>query len=331
MPNAYVLNQIPTTYAQAHWLWIQMLVGAGWTFKASGDGLSAYSSTGSVFSNGAAAGANGLGQTRAWCRLTDPASVREICFQHDNSGGMRLKYSANAKFTTGGSATVTPSATDERYLRGAASDAVPSYGASFLDTGVLTGLTKFQGAAHSSAPYGFWFAGATTPAGQVKTAILMDPVSSAVEDTDPYVWFLGTTTGFYGPGLVDVGRLGNTSGGTGVGCFAFADVARSAFPYTPPAIYAFENASSGLAVNTAGIAVAGTGLAANPFNGKVDALPILFGRPGTVANPGLKGWSTFMRWTGVLRGNFQDTGDSLAWICVGHVWLPWDGTTVPTN
>lgn len=330
MPNAYVLNQVPTTYGQAYWLLINMLLSAGWTAKASGDGLSAYSSSGSVFSNGGAAGANGFGQTRAWIRLQDPSGVREFVLQHDNAGGARIKYSANAKFTGGaGSATVTPSATDERYIRGATSDATPSYGATFLDTGVPSGLTKFQGAAMSASPYGFWFAGATTPAGGMKTGLMLDAVDSAAEDTDPYVWHVGST-GAYATDVLANSSNNNANGGTAAGCWAYMDLARTAFVQVMAAWYFLANPTVGL-VYALNHGVNGIGLAANPFNGKVDGLPLAYMRSAGLSTGGLKGWSTLARWTGVARTTFQDTADTLQWICVGALWLKWDGTTTPTN
>lgn len=329
MANAYILNSVPTSYSAAHYNMISMLVAAGWTYKSSGDGLSAYSSTTTVFSNGSNAGANGFGQTKAWARLQDPAGVREVIWQHDNAGGLRLKYSPSAKFTGGSpSATVTPSATDEKYLRGASSDAVPSFGATWLDTGVPSGLTKFQGYASGSAPYGFWVCGATTPAGATKTGIMLDPVDGAVEDLDPVAWHIGTSTAFRSTGLANISG-DNASGGTNAGNWGFMDVAKTAFVQLQGACFVLAEASSNQLITNYSVGAAGT--ANNPFNTKGEAFPVPYMRLATLANAGVKGWSRYLRWTLVLRTQFQDTLDSKQWICVGAVWLPWDGTTTPTN
>jgi hypothetical protein len=336
MPNAYVLNQTPTTYSGAHWLLIQMLVGAGWQIKSSGDGLAGYNATGSVFSSGSASGANGFGQAKAWARLTDPGGVREILYQHDNAGGLRLKYSPSAKFTAGSpSATVTPSATDEVYLRGASSDATPSYGATWFDTGVLSGFTKFQGAAQSSSPYGFWFAGASTPAGTIKTGVCMDPVSSVAEDLDPVVWHLASTGAFATSTIAQSAGNNGTypaNGGTAQGNWGFADVAKALFRAWQGACYYLGDPTvASVSMATSQFPIFASGLVVNPFNSKNEGLPIAYMRHSSQSNAGLKGWSTQMRWTTVARTTFQDTADSKNWIVVGAVFLPWDGVTAPTN
>jgi hypothetical protein len=86
----------------------------------SGDGIGAYgwnpgTLPADVLSSGAAV-ANGWGNSLAWCRIQDPAGVREIVFQRGSSGDkyIRAWYSASAKFTGGVPNTSTrPTATDE--------------------------------------------------------------------------------------------------------------------------------------------------------------------------------------------------------------------------
>jgi hypothetical protein len=327
MPNAYILNQIPTAYSTPSWLLTQMLLAAGWTYKSGGDGLAVLSAT--PFSNGNVSGVNGWANTKAWARMSDPANVREIIIQHDNSGGLRLKYSPLAKFVSGSaSATVTPSATDERYIRGASSDAVPSYGSGWVDGGVPSGLTKFQGMASGSAPYGFWICGATTPAGAIKTGLMLDPVDGAAEDTDLAVWHVGTTTAFSPTGLGNISN-NNASGASNAGNWGFMDVAKTVFPQLQAACLCLSESNSNQLIT--GYSVAAAGLANNPFNSKGEAFAVPYMRLGSLSNGGNKGMSKYLRWTGVARTNFIDTLDTKAWIAVGSVWLPWDGTTTPTN
>jgi len=322
MPNAYITNYVPTTYGQIMSAFVEMLVSAGWTYKASGDGLSGYNATGKVFV-GVGSGANGWGNNKAWARLADPAGVREIVIQHDNNAGTRIKYSRLAKFTGGTpSSNTVPSATDEKLLYGSGTDAAPTFGGNFWNTGLPTGVFRFQGAALATAPYGFWLASVnTTNTAIMGTGFMMDPVTSAPEDPDPVVWHVGLNNAFT---IAGTGCLSNTSypanGGTAQAVWGFNDAAASFFDCVVVGDYNFggSNASAGA-------------LGPNPFNSKHDAMPIAWGRPSAQPRPGLKGWSTLMRWASPSRTLFLDTLDNKKWICVRQVWLPWDGLTVPLS
>lgn len=334
MANAYILNQVPTGYGQAVSLLVEMLVNAGWTYRASGDGLAGYNATGKVFA-GTGAGALGWNNNRAWARLRDPGGTRELVIQHNAAGGIRFKYSALAKFTAGApSATVTPSATDERVLWGSGSDATPTLSA-FLGTGTATGTVKYQGAAFGSAPYGFWMCSAITPAGAIQCGLMMDPVESVPEDLDPYVWHIATASAF-GINLGSQGALANTSfvapGGVNSGVFAHMDGPATQFLAVMAAGYSLGWVQGGSVNNSWTWGFSALGLGANLFNAKHDTLPIVYARSNVTGLPtlGIKGWSTLMRWTTVQRVNFVDTLNSRAWVCVNMVWLPWDGVTAPS-
>lgn len=334
MANGTILNFLPSTngYGAVMKAIKDMLVTAGWVVKSSGNGSGEYSSTG-LFATDTNAN---FAIAKCWFRVQSPDGVREFIFQHDNAGGARIKYSPAAKFTSGSpSATVTPSATDERYVRGAATDATPSYGATFFASGTLSGTIKYQGFASGSAPYGFWFAGASTPAGAIATGFALDPVSGAPEDPDPYVIYCGTTAAFQTSDLT-LGDWNNNptrsytqaNGGTSVGVYGFYDAALTNYLIWAACTYTIASSytSGGYSV------IGATGLTQNPYNSKQEALPILYARDTyAAASRGIKGWSTLMRWTTIARTNFTDTLDSKSWICVRSVWLPWDGVTVPTN
>ena len=337
MPDAFILNQQPTTYGASVSMIVEMLVAAGWTYKASGDGLSAYSATGKVFT-GTGSGAGGWNNNRAWARLAAPDGIREICVQHNANQGVRLKTSTSAKFVGGSPGAVTvPGATDERVLWGAGTDGTPTL-TTWFSTGTLTGSVKWQGYASSAAPYGFWVAGATTPAGAMTNGLMLDPVQSVPEDPDPVVWHIGTSTGFNRGGLGSTSIHSSTSypasGGSQAGSWGHMDTAVSVFGYVMPSIYSAGEMSMGLQTGSLTYATGPSNHVVNPFNGKHEMLPVMWFRPANVAslgNPGIKGWSKFMRWTTVPRTNFVDTLDNKRWICVGLVWLPWDGITAPSN
>ena len=305
MADTFVLNQIPNTYGTAWFLLFNMLTGAGWVIKSSGDGVSNYSSSGSTFSGGGATGAHGFSNANAWLRLQDPGGGREITIQVDSTVySARIKYSPSAKFTGGSpSYQQTPSATDEQILCGAGTDASPTMSGFFASTNIPSSGTKFQGGARSAAPYGFWFSAAGTPGGSSEVKFYMDPVQGVSADPDPVVWGLGTSW---------------TSGSMTSDGFGFMDVAKTQWEQIQTATY------------NAGGFFADTGGALNPFTGFNDGLPILCYRTST-PNPGMKGWSTLFRWTSIARTNYLDTAANLTWITVGSVFTFWDGVTTPTN
>jgi hypothetical protein len=126
-----------------------------------------------------------------------------------------------------------------------------------------------------------------------------------------------------------------TNGGTTEGSFAIMDATRNNFLYVQPAGYALS-ATNGTPAS--GFVINQTGLTVNPFNGtKFDPLPFPYVRMQQVASsaapttvcPGIKGWSTLARWTGVQKATLIDTLDSQKWVCIGAMWLPWDDTTNP--
>lgn len=334
MPNAYILSQIPANAGPAVSLLVEMLVAAGWSYRQSGDGLAGYSATGKVFT-GTGTGAGGWHNARAWARLSAPDNRREVCIQHNAAQGLRLKYSATAKFTGGApSATTTPSATDERVLWGAGTDASPTLSAWFASN-ITSAGQKCHGMASSAAPYGFWFVAAAHPAGAIGCGVMLDPIESVPEDPDPIVWHIGTTLAFTVNGGLGQ-AASNTyppSGSTQQGCWGHMDVAMSQFLYVTPGAF-IGGCVNAAQCNGFQQCVSSAGLTLNPFNGKHEALPALYMRNalvGGLTNTGIKGWSRFMRWTTIARVHAQDTIDNLKWICIGSVWMPWDGLTPPTN
>lgn len=338
MADAIIANVIPTTYGQALSLFVEMLVSAGWSYKASGDGLSGYSSTGKIFT-GTGTGALGWSNARAWARVQDPGARREIVVQHNNAGPIRVKYSPLAKFTGGSpSATVTPSATDEKYLPGGATDATPTYASLFFPSNLLTSNIKCQGFASGTAPYSFWYTGFVTPAGATQFGLMMDGVNSVPEDPDPVIWHWGTTDAYtngalgqpFGTGML-VGHF-VANGGSNHGSWGFMDLALTSFAYLMPGATAYGTPTVGSI--TAGVmhGVNSGGSAVNVFNAKHDADPVRWGRPPLAATlVGAKGYSKSARWTTIARTTGLDTLNNKLWVCHGALWLPWDGATTPTN
>jgi hypothetical protein len=335
MSDAFIVNRRLNTYGAQVSALVEMLVAAGWTYRASGDGLSGYSATGKVFTN-TNAGALGWGNNRAWARVRDPGDRREITIQRDASNGVRIKVSTNLRFVTGSpSATVTPSAADERVLFGTGTDASP-VPTPWIDTNALIeGLWIWQGAAFGSAPYGFWFGGQGLHGGTKTGFLMMDPVLSVPSDPDPVVWEVGTNFACTAS-TSSLGRDGsnvatwNTAPGSAQGCWAHLDPQAASFVYVQPATYGFGQSGNVITYAPVGPATSFAGW--NPFDRDLDALPVLYVRERMAASIypwGMKGWSTMTMWTSVLKQSFFDTLDAKNWICFGQKWLRWNGLSNP--
>ena len=150
------VNLAPATGSIAMWNIISGLLQAGWTKKTDSDGTT-YSSSG-VQVTGGGAGANGLGNTNAHVRLSDPANLHELSIQRGTTSLLwRIKWSHSAKFTVGTpTATLVASATDEQVPNGTGTDAAPVGGTIFT----ADNLYHLHFGCDNAAPYDFW--GATT-------------------------------------------------------------------------------------------------------------------------------------------------------------------------
>lgn len=336
MATQYLFTTITsgaTQYGQAMSAFIGMLTGAGWVVRGSGDGAGGTFSTSTSVFTGTGSGAGGWSNANAWIRIQDPSASREFLIQHDNGGGAKIRYSPFSLFTNTAngavSATVPPTAQDEKYLRGSAA----TFGAAWF---AVAATVTYYGAAFDTSPYGFWFAGSTGSA--TKTGLTFDPVTSQSGDPDPYVIQVGSTNS-YAVNTSNLGRDGNSSttwsvtsttfGGTTEGCFSVMGPERS-FYYVQPAGYA-----CGTGAVTANYIINGSGLAANPFNTKSDPFPVLYVRMqqgNATVSPGIKGWSTLARWTTTTKTSAVDTLNSQNFMCVGALWLPWNATAgTPTG
>lgn len=109
-----------------------------WRVVRSGTGNAGiYAQMGDVISS-----ASVLLNARAWWvaeghGVLDGGAIyrRQLCFQVDGTGGLRIKVSARAGFTgTNATASITPSAADERILHGGGSDASPTFAPLFPTT-----------------------------------------------------------------------------------------------------------------------------------------------------------------------------------------------------
>lgn len=292
--------------------WYQLktlLVSAGWVVKASGDGISAFSSSGDIISS-SASGANGMGNSGAWYRIQMPLANRvnrEFLVQVTTSTSVGLiRYSFSAGFVTGGSATVVPTASDQQIIS--------------------SGNTMFQAdntyhiniGADNAVPYGFWMAviingnGSTTNAG----GFLCDPIvsgSGASDDPDPYVWYFETTSA----GSYTVSKLSTSLNG-------------KAYFAKGSTFETFVNMEGSPIFSSGGNNNFPNGMGTNAITMDEEMAPILW---SSIASPNvhptfLKGASSLMRWNGTKkqfgdRMTVSSPGDR---ICIADVNFPWDGS-----
>lgn len=133
-----------------------LLIQAGWTVVASGDGVGAYDPGGDVITSGSAV-PNGYGNQLAW-RVLENEVGNQISIQVITVGGTnstaRIKYSPFDGFSVGGSTNETPFAADEAVLKGGGTDAAPTGN---VDVFSYDPNDIMVGGAETIWPYRFFF------------------------------------------------------------------------------------------------------------------------------------------------------------------------------
>lgn len=135
---SWIVNATPVSPAEAGFFiknasLLTTSGNANWTIPSSSDG-SRYAAQGDVITSAASLATPGAWwvQRSRGFKDIDSTFYTELCFQHDGSGGLRLKISPRSGFSGGVPyLTRTPSAVDEQYLLGGGTDSSPTY-TSFL-------------------------------------------------------------------------------------------------------------------------------------------------------------------------------------------------------
>jgi len=216
-------------------------------------------------------GAGGLGNTRAWVRMQDPAGGREFTIQRTTADTtFRIKYSKLAKFTTGSpDATTTPSAADEGVVKGAGTDASPT-GVAILPIA----NSRHHCMAVDSGQFPFYMASYPVGGGNCNGIFCMDSVTpfAGALDTDTVVIVCGISVNNLNLTDLVLASSANAS------CFGFMSTTFTAMRILT---IAGSNASSGYN---------GAAMATNPYSGEDNLVPTLPSRYGTDAAPnGTKG------------------------------------------
>jgi hypothetical protein len=325
MARTFNTNQTPATSAIAMYNLKALLIAAGWVTKASGDGTTLFAATDGITSGNA--GAGGLGNSRAWFRIQDPAGLRELCFQRGSSTNQTwwIKYSAVSKFTGGAqSATTMPTAADEQNV----------WGTTTAGTQLFTGTEaamRFHCMAENSAPYTFYIYAYSTGGSVGKGLFMMDSLQSGsydVLDDDPVV-FYGSSAGsdlFSASNTGIVFHVNNNSDQRGVWGWIKHGLAGAGWVNMGFAVIMI-NSAMGLPGS----------IASNQYTGKDEVFPPYIMRigNGAVAAPfGYRGVPNQIRMIGTKRSNSGDTISLVTtrdYIILDQVWaLPWDGS-VPLN
>ncbi len=272
------------------------LVTAGWIVKSSSDGTT-FNTTGDQISL-PGSGAGGFSNSNAWARIQMPSIngvTREFTFQRTNSAAYIMKYSYSAGFITGGSASATPTATDQQ----------SSSGATLLssDVGVLIAQTE--------APYGFVLAAyrynnlnSGTSGGILFEPIL--PGSGPVGDLDPYI---------IGTGGLDR----NMQSATSFGCWFNKGEVNETYQTIVP---------NSIRIGTSNTLFP-SGANIDQITGKLNISHIPWIRiAGSAGAIGFKGLGSMMMWNGIQTNagetfNLNSYRDRIA---LKNVNFPWDGT-----
>ncbi len=284
------VNNRPTTGPIAMFEILTNFLAAGWTCKASGDGLSAYSSTGSVFSNGGASGANGLANNYAWFRIQDPGAGREFVVERGTTNlNWGIKYSLSAHFTTGGSSTTVPTATDEVPVLGNITGTGGSGGTYVQLWGSDNSYVLHMMMGDSTIQYAFWILAVVTPAQTLNASSggwMMDYVTGVdTGDLDPTVHYAASISDLFG----------NAMNAFPVAHCYFTAITSGNFG-TVELVTWFGNGSS------AAFGEIAAPQGCNYWNGYEDCLPAAY----TSTTNGWKGWSTLFTWYGSNAHNTTD-------------------------
>jgi hypothetical protein len=283
----------------------------GWTVMSSSDGTT-YNSGGDQITT-AAAGAGGMSNTSAWFRIrssTMGGFTRELTFQVSAAGAAswRVKYSTSGGFTGGSPGiTQTPSATDEKILKGSGTDASPGYAVSCVNS-----AANAQYCAGDSAE-GYSFYALQTTAGVVNSFNFMDYTDNIPsEDTDPAVLAFGSTTATTYTSLYNPG----------------AAVASTWFGRSSISPL-FTNVSIAVPVNS-NTNIPAKSMGPNPYTTNSNIISLYWMRSITDGGTGFsyKGRSRLHQFSLNIQAN-GSTYNTKSKIQIGDFVYPWDSTTVP--
>jgi hypothetical protein len=174
---------------------------AGWTVVSSGTGTAGTTGGGDLLLTAASFGVAG-----AWSRVREPTVLggigpREYVLQNGTLNGTTaiIKYSRATGFTTGGTATVSPTTNggDGQVMVGTGTDAAPVAAALANATGIVSAVASDTASPGVYGGFAWYLIGYTTaPVANVLVALTehVTPGSTSSLDQDP-MWRYGTGSG----------------------------------------------------------------------------------------------------------------------------------------
>lgn len=318
MAYLFTTNNTPATGVVLVFNFKTLLKSAGWTVKASGDGLSAYSSTADIIT-GSGSGANGLNNSNAWFRIQDPAAKRELVFQRGTATTVwKVKYSATDKFITGGSASVYPTSADEQFLIGTSGAF-----ASWMGT---DNTYRWSAGVNTTDGYGFWSVGTSIGNANGPTysgVIILDPLaigSFTINDVDPCVLYAASNA----TGILSLSTLQNST--IGMKSWFQKGTTNGAFTAAFPCSFRLGGTTTAIP----------NGVGYDQFTQKDVLFNIYYARPVSNSNSttpppyGNKGMGTLIRWGSTFHSNMTllSIASNRDRITFGDITLPWNGDFV---
>jgi hypothetical protein len=314
------LNNIsPASQAQAIFDLKETMKLAGYTVRASGDGIAAHSAVGDIITS-SGSGANGMNNTNAWFTIRQPAGgsapysgTREWTFQRST-----LSYTWFCEYSgpdttfdqTTGTATVRPVG----LVAGQVKSFTPNAGAD----SILPSTTNFTyqiRVGDSSENFHWYLQCYPLGGGTTNGRVMFVPMSSnSITPTEDEPFIMCAT-------INDL--LGATIGASSGNANFFGWQGKNG------TINAWAEINSWvLALAQTGAALFPNGSGTNPDNQEDDSIPMYWGRRAAAGSGGLKGATTVLRWP----SNDRETGavfDSANYIHFDDVIMPWDGSTGP--
>lgn len=321
----------PTTQSEHVFNFKELAKTAGYSVLASGTGTGGtYNASGDDITN-AGTGAGGMNRSNAWFRLRSPDGVNEWVFQRgttDSFWRIKNNMSSGNFFTElpigGGSISesVTPSSISQYIHEGGGTDAAPAFGNVFSSSS-WTSNYNMKILFDNSPPYGWWTGGWLIGLSQPLLMVWDPLVATAPGDIHKYVFYSFTNNN------VSISNI--TAETTSGGIRRMNTTVPSTSTFTSVHTYGHHphNGTRSLA-NIA----AGHGISTNPVTGRIDELPVIWGRNNTTLPSFYKGVSAFTKWTtqNLGLGQVGDNGDGTYRLTFGQaasiITVPWATDTV---
>lgn len=291
----------------------ELLKSAGWVVEASSDGTT-FDASGDILT-GYGSGAGGLGNFNAYFIIRIPSGEFRISFQYIDVSSSNDRFRAKiseAPFSIGGTATKTPSSSEEQLIMGGGTDAAPT-GSTWSSHGAA-GNQQTIGVAETVYPYRFYVAELrdNVPYAHSGTLVLD---AAEVLDSDPWVHVLSIPSSNFG-GQLNTSTLG-TNGG--IESWTIMDY------YGPNKSWVDVYLDSdGETEDTP-----------RDVDGNIVMVPAFWARLDSAGVPnGIKGWSSLILWNHTNTGSptiMQVTvdGNTRELIRLYDAVLPWpSGTTI---